>query len=187
MIKIIDNFLDDEEFIRIESIFFKQSENRPYISDELDQQDFPWYFTNCTSYNPEHKNHVDTLTNYQFVHGFFASHQCLSPYYHNLVPIFNKLGIKALVRCKANMQMRTEEIVERELHQDRPNNCNPDEDPYTIAIYYLNTNDGYTRFEDGKKVESIANRMAIFSPKLKHASTTCTNQKRRLVLNINYY
>ena len=187
MIKIIDNFLDDEEFIKIESIFFKQSENRPYLEDEDQQKDFPWYFRNSTSYNPKHKNHVDTITNYQFVHSFFASHQCLSPFYDNLVPIFEKLGVKALLRCKANMQMRTEKIVERQLHQDRPNNCDPDKDPYTIAVYYLNTNDGYTRFEDGRKVESVANRMAIFSPKLKHASTTCTNQKRRLVLNMNYY
>ena len=60
MIKIIDNFLDDQEFIRIESIFFKQSENRPYISDELDQQDFPWYFTNCTSFifSPNNTEHL---------------------------------------------------------------------------------------------------------------------------------
>jgi hypothetical protein len=187
MIKIIDNFLDDEEFIKIESIFFKQSENRPYLSDELHQKDFPWYFRNSTSYNPKHKNNVDTITNCQLVHTFYAAHQSLSPFYDNLTPIFDKLGIKALLRCKANMQMRTEEIVEREFHQDRPNDCDPNKDPYTIAVYYLNTNDGYTRFEDGTRVESIANRIAIFSPKLKHSSTTCTNQKRRLVLNMNYF
>ena len=93
MIKIIDNFLDDEEFIKIESIFFKQSENRPYLSDELHQKDFPWYFRNSTSYNPKHKNHVDTITNCQFVHTFYAAHQSLSPFYDNLTPIFNKLGI----------------------------------------------------------------------------------------------
>ncbi len=187
MIKIIDNFLDDEEFIKIESIFFKQSENRPYISEESDEKDFPWYFRNSTSYSPRQEENIDTITNYQFVHNFFASHQCLSPYYDNITSIFTKLGVKSLLRCKANMQMRTEKIVERQLHQDRPNGCDPNKDPYTIAVYYLNTNDGYTKFEDGKKVESVANRMAIFSPKLKHASTSCTNQKRRIVLNMNYF
>ena len=187
MIKILDNFLDDEEFIKIESIFFKQSENRPYLSEELDEKDFPWYFRNSTSYSPRQEENLDTITNYQFVHTFYASHQCLSPYYDDLTIIFDKLGMKSLLRCKANMQMRTEKIVERQLHQDRPNGCDPDKDPYTIAVYYLNTNDGYTKFEDGRKVESVANRMAIFSPKLKHASTTCTNQKRRLVLNMNYF
>tara|TARA_B100000427_G_scaffold57452_1_gene45048 strand:- start:952 stop:1515 length:564 start_codon:yes stop_codon:yes gene_type:complete len=187
MIKIIDNFLDDEEFIKIESIFFKQSENRPYLSEELDEKDFPWYFRNSTSYSPRQEENIDTITNYQFVHTFYASHQCLSSYYDDLTIIFDKLGMKSLLRCKANMQMRTEKIVERQLHQDRPNGCDPNKDPYTIAVYYLNTNDGYTKFEDGRKVESIANRMAIFSPKLKHASTTCTNQKRRLILNMNYF
>ena len=187
MIKIIDDFLDNEEFIKIESIFFTQSENRSYLSEESDKKDFPWYFRNSTSYSPKQEKNIDTITNYQFVHSFYASHQCLSPYYDNLVPIFQKLEVKALLRCKANMQMRTEKIVERQLHQDRPNGCDPDKDPYTIAVYYLNTNDGYTKFEDGRKVESVANRMAIFSPKLKHASTSCTNQKRRLVLNMNYF
>tara|TARA_B100000965_G_scaffold405014_1_gene437542 strand:- start:4192 stop:4749 length:558 start_codon:yes stop_codon:yes gene_type:complete len=185
MIKIIDDFLDDEEFIKLESIFFKQSEDREYLPEETAEREFPWYFRNSTSYNPSMD--VDTITNCQFVHSFFASHQCLSPFYDDLIPIFTKLGVKALLRCKANMQMRTERIVERELHQDRPNKCNPNKDPYNIAVYYLNTNDGYTRFEDGTRVESIANRIAIFSPKLKHSSTTCTDQKRRIVLNVNYY
>ena len=83
MIKIIDNFLDDEEFIKIESIFFKQSENRPYLENEDQQKDFPWYFRNSTSYNPKHKNHVDTITNYQFVHSFLQIHNPAEKLYAN--------------------------------------------------------------------------------------------------------
>ena len=184
MIKIIDDYLDKDEFSKIESIFFKESEERPHLK-EKDNIDFPWYFRNSTSYNPE--NDIDTITNYQFVHVFYMHHTISSQYYDNITPIFEKLEMKALLRCKANMQMRTEGIVERELHQDHPNNCDPDKDPFNIAVYYLNTNNGYTRFEDGTKVESVANRIAIFSPKLKHSSTTCTDKKRRIILNMNYY
>ena len=55
------------------------------------------------------------------------------------------------------------------------------------ALLFLNTNDGYTKFEDGTKVESIANRMVIFPTNIKHTGTTCTDQQSRIVLNINWF
>ena len=56
----------------------------------------------------------------------------------------------------------------------------------TTGIYYVNTNDGYTVFEDGTKIDSVANRICIFPYYLKHSGTTCTNANRRIALNINY-
>ena len=55
------------------------------------------------------------------------------------------------------------------------------------AILYLNTNDGYTCFEDGNKIKSIENRFVAFDSSLKHSGTTCTDEPRRIVLNINYF
>ena len=57
----------------------------------------------------------------------------------------------------------------------------------TTAIYYVNTNNGYTEFEDGSRVESIENRLVTFPSYMKHTGTTCTDQKRRIVINFNYY
>jgi hypothetical protein len=54
------------------------------------------------------------------------------------------------------------------------------------AIFYLNTNNGYTLFEDGTKVDSIENTLLIFHGHRKHSGVSCTDQKRRIVLNINY-
>ena len=51
----------------------------------------------------------------------------------------------------------------------------------------LPENDGYTRFEDGTKIESVANRVAVFESNLKHCGTTCTNTKSRVVINLNYF
>ena len=42
-------------------------------------------------------------------------------------------------------------------------------------------------FENGKKVESVENRLVTFDTPLRHTGTNCTNQKYRLTLNFNYY
>ena len=54
------------------------------------------------------------------------------------------------------------------------------------AIFYINTNNGYTLFKDGTKVDSVQNTMLIFDGSLDHCGVSCTDQKRRIVLNINY-
>ena len=57
--------------------------------------------------------------------------------------------------------------------------------PYITSILYLNTNDGYTEFEDGTKIESIENRWVSFPEDTKHRGTSCTNERVRVVINFN--
>ena len=54
------------------------------------------------------------------------------------------------------------------------------------AIFYCNTNDGYSLFKDGTKVKSIKNRIVIFNNDIYHTGTTCTNEKIRSVINFNF-
>ena len=190
MIEIIDNFLEQDEFHKLESIFFSYHENRPHLEKyQIDKDEgtfcIPWYYRNSTSYSPGED--VNSVNNYQFVHIFYGDHMIYSEYFDNLSDLMNKIGFRSLLRCKANLQMRSEVHYERKLHRDRPNGCDPDNDPYRIGIYYLNTNNGYTLMKDGTKIESVANRLAVFSPKLWHASATCTDEKRRIILNMNWY
>ena len=57
----------------------------------------------------------------------------------------------------------------------------------TTAIFYFNTSNGWTEFEAcGTKIESIANRMVIFSGDKVHCGTSCTDKHARVLLNINY-
>ena len=58
---------------------------------------------------------------------------------------------------------------------------------WTTAIFYLNSNNGYTEFEDGTKVESVANRFVSFPSTLKHRGTSCTDENVRVVINFNYF
>ena len=58
--------------------------------------------------------------------------------------------------------------------------------PFTKPIFF-NTNNGYTKFEDGTIIESIANRFVSFPAELRHTGTTCTDKNTRIVINFNYY
>ena len=50
----------------------------------------------------------------------------------------------------------------------------------------MNTNNGYTEFENGTTVESEENRMVVFPAEMKHRGTSCTDKKIRVVINFNY-
>ena len=87
------------------------------------------------------------------------------------------------MRSKINLLYRTNKIKIFELHND----FGLDVEPYKTAIFYFNTNNGYTLFSDGTKVNSVKNRLVQFDGYTSHTGTTHTSDERfRLVLNINY-
>ena len=56
-------------------------------------------------------------------------------------------------------------------------------------IFYLNDNNGYTRLKiDDKiiKIESKQNRLLIMDGEIEHASSTCTDNDMRVVINFNF-
>ena len=57
----------------------------------------------------------------------------------------------------------------------------------TTGIYYVNGNDGYTEFETGDKVKSVANRFVKFPSDIKHRGVSQVDTKVRCVLNLNYF
>ena len=54
------------------------------------------------------------------------------------------------------------------------------------CLFYINTNNGATFFEK-EKVLPKENRVVFFQPHKLHSSSLCTDQKRRLVINFNYF
>ena len=62
-----------------------------------------------------------------------------------------------------------------------------DYDDMKTAVFYINTNNGYTEFENGVRVNSVANRVCIFDSNLRHRGTTHTEgDNQRIVVNFNY-
>ena len=115
-------------------------------------------------------------------------HQFTKIFYNHFQPYpdFNRLGAiihilnpVSIVRIKANMHLRTPEVIQHPFHTD-VDDCN-------TAIYYVNSNNGKTIFENGLEVESIENRLLVFDSNEKHTGTTCTDSLRRCVINFNYH
>ena len=170
MIVLIDDLLSKEKFADISTLLCDP--------DGI----FPWYyFDSKVSY----ANNPLDFNDYGFVHSFYSRGRYVSELSQEEVsainPIYDALGAKQLIKVKANMTMATPSIYEYGMHTDVGHGLES-----KTAVFYLNTNDGYTLFENGSKVESIANRAVIFDEKIRHTGTSCTNAKRRVVLNINY-
>ena len=126
----------------------------------------------------------------QFTHRCFEPQRfpiAIEPSMKRLDPILYKLTLDPfyldlLVRIKLNLTLATPEIITTPYHTDT---CLFNK----TAIYYINSNNGYTIFEDGTKVGSKANRIVIFDAQTEHAGTTHTDEdiQSRCVVNINYF
>ena len=120
---------------------------------------------------------------FQFVHSFYDDCLPRSKFFNLLEPILNKLQPKGLVRVKANTTTRTSQNIIHKQHTDLPYSF---ENAYT-SVFYLNTNNGGTVFGEGDFVNSLRNRLVTFPMHQKHSGKTCTDEKRRVVINLNYF
>ena len=154
--KIIDNFLPQSYFDKIQ------------FTLTVDPM-FPWYYN-------DHVVHGED-DNFQFVNIFYVDGE-RRQYYHLLDEAISRLNIKKLFRIKANLNPRTFFKRKSGLHIDVPD--------MTTSILYLNTNNGGTKFKNGKFVKSVSNRLLTFDSNLEHAGVTCTDKKIRVVVNFNY-
>jgi|TARA_R110000824_G_scaffold243400_1_gene432038 uncharacterized protein YwqG len=161
--KVVDNFLEKEDFLKIQQIMLSK--------------DFPWFFQHGV-------NELDTdkdIYDCQFTHVFFMENSSRSHMLEMLQPLIAQLKISAIIKIKANLLTRTPKIIKHGFHIDHT----PLKDAKT-AVFYLNTNNGYTLFKNDKKVMSVENRAVLFNLNTPHSGTTSSDSKRRVVLNFNY-
>jgi len=160
--QIVDNFLDPDDFI--------------FLKSQIENDSFPWYYSKVISNDLSIT--MDERYNYQFVHIFYKDQKQNSLKFEILDKLIKKINPKYLLKIKANLTTVSHEIIEHGYHND-----------FTDAItcvFYLNSNNGYTKFEDGTVVSSIENRAVFFDSNFLHTGTTVTDQPYRIVININF-
>lgn len=157
--KIIDNFLNNKNFSEIRKIFYSVY--------------FPWYLNNT----------IDNSKDYQLTHLFYKE-KINSDFYNYLIPLINKINPLKILRIKANLLWKSDKIKYHGFHTDYPINILNNN--FYTAVYYINTNNGHTKFKNGNIVKSIKNRIVIFNTFMEHTGSTCTDKDMRIVININY-
>ena len=177
--QIIDNALGSKEFKDIQQALLANT--------------FPWFWNDSIARNIPSLRELKGLEHHEFgaqiikardEDNYYFSTSLTSetlnnwPFFQPLLRLVIQEDSK-LIRVKANLYLRTDEIEHHDNHVDY--------DYFThAAILYLNTNNGLTVLEDGTECESVANRLLLFDASKPHHSTTCTDQKRRVNININY-
>ena len=162
--KVIDNFLNDDDLNDIKDNLFKS----------------PLYYQKTVA----GMNDSDSYWDYYFSDVLYIHHKPRSDVFDNVynmfIPKFQKYGtFKSLLRIKLNFYPHTETLKEHGPHVDYDFSCYG-------AIFSLNTCDGFTRLNDGTKIDSVENRLLVFDPSLKHNSTTTTNSSGRWNINFNF-
>lgn len=166
---ITDNFLERADFEKI----------KKFITGDY----FPWYVNPFILYSGESFDNVDHKDyHFQFTHKFYNNYIPQSDFLDLLEPIINKLNASAILRIKANCNTITHKHMFHEcMHNDIPNFTGK------TAIYYINTNNGYTLFNNGEKVDAVENRLVVFDSDRMHTGISSTDTSFRYVINFNYY
>ena len=167
MISIQDNYLSEQEHRTLYNT----------VTGEF----FPWCFTSYIVGPPLEKEEEANLEAFQLVHMFYNESQIVSKAFDILNPLLKRFNHQTLVRIKLNLNHYSPKLTLGGYHRDQNFKCKG-------AIYYLNTNNGYTLFKKGKKkVSSVKNRIVFFDTEAYHLGTNSTDCKNRLVLNFNYF
>ena len=162
--KIIDNFLLEEDHIKIKDVL-------------LGNQTIQWYLNNNVS-SPGSDDGC------YFNHTFFDEYETRSDQSYFFAPFLQIINPKALIRFRACLYPKTDTLHKHGWHTDK-------EFEHQGCIYYINTNNGKTilKYEDSDDVEvdSIANRALFFNPNKLHRSTSCTDENYRCIIVVNYF
>ena len=159
--KVIDNLLTNKELLNLNKVLLGK--------------DFPWYFAEGKSFNDD--------GDFQHCHRFAEFGKITSNFYKINFPILNKLNVDKIIRIKANATFKKDKNEQTPMHVDHIFKNN---EKFKTGVFYCNTNNGSTLFQNGKRIYSKENRMVIFDGHQKHCGVHCTDQNRRVVINFNW-
>tara|TARA_Y100000004_G_scaffold158025_1_gene184093 strand:+ start:329 stop:838 length:510 start_codon:yes stop_codon:yes gene_type:complete len=162
---IIDDFLDHEDFLYLANIARKSHYAIPENIVRLNK--------------PEPNNHI------LLVHMLYDNFAPRSDYFRDFgEKLFSKFpeefSVEAIIRSKINCYPQTSHNVTHRWHQDAKFS-------HKGALFSLNDCNGSTEIMGYGKIESKANRLILFDPSVPHRSYSCTDQKFRFNVIINYF
>ena len=141
------------------------------IKENMLGANFPWFYR---------KSQTGKDSSFLY-HVFYTDDKINSDLYSLIEPLVKKLNPEKLINIRANLCLK----------RPMKSNWHSDFDNLKLtfksktAIYYVNTNNGYTVFKN-KKVKSEANKMVIFNGNTRHKVKYQTDRDTRIVINFLY-
>ena len=180
-VQIYDNFLETKLFKPMQEILLGPT--------------FPWLYNDkitAGKYNGiKQLDNVNVVRHqdddvFQFSHLFFVGPRQIgwSTQTVNITPVLNAIAPRAWVRIKINLGTRDPEHTIGGWHSDAK--IGAPSANLTTAVFYMNTNNGYTLLET-EKIESIENRLLVFPSDMLHTGVSQTDTKLRVTLNLNFF
>jgi hypothetical protein len=186
--QIIDNALDKNYF--------------EYLNQKIlhSGPDFQWVFQETVAHEDEDPNDEQ----FYFISTFYSNNNVENQFYYQLKPLFEFLDIKAIIRARAIMYTNQGKQIIHGSHIDF-------EFDHKSALLYMNTCNGFTlicdddwdkdfdpladypngkvrgKYEQGNKIMSVENRIAIHNGAIPHCSSTCTDDRKRILIVLNYF
>jgi hypothetical protein len=156
--KVIKNFLD--------------SKTHKAISDIVFGDNFPLFYNKTTGTDKD-------TSDYMFNHIFYQDGKQNSTFLNSIImPLLGKLSFDKFIRAKLNFYTKKPKHIQTAYHVDF-------QEKHTVALYSVNTNNGYTLFKNGDRIRSLANQLVLFDGRLKHCSVNQTDENIRVNININ--
>ena len=166
-VKVVDDFLSPGQLKEIQEMM-------------IFNQKFPFHFSEVTNTSSLSKEYWNWYAN----HLFYEHERSTSDYFKFVYDIFIPRlrevdNLQSLMRIKGNFYPYTSTLKEHDSHIDY-------EFTSRAAIFCVNTCDGFTRLDDGSKIDSVENRIFFFDGSKPHNSSTTTTAAGRFNINFNY-
>ena len=175
--EVFDNFIDDDTFPEIKY---------EIVYSDLEMEFCSYVTARCDDDEQILTKEYHSKWSWCLTHKIFNVCQSSSPVFPLLNnSLFQKLeslpknNIKCLHKCNIIAYPNTETIKENLMYHDYHWSVN-------TGILFLNTCDGYVKFQDGTKVNAVENRFVLFDGSKPHCLSSTTNEKLMYTININF-
>lgn len=153
--------------------FIQQKEVFENIRRSVMDPNFPWFYSGTTA-------SLYDKSDYLFYHWLYQDGHQISEHFNSvLVPLLGRLNLNSLLRCKVNLYTKKTKHIKTAFHTDSP-------EPHKVALFSINTNNGYTLFKNKDTAPSVENNMVLFDGQTEHCSVAQTDEHVRINININY-
>jgi len=164
--KIYEDFLPEHNFEEIQKLLM--SANFPFYRQE-------------TVGAPDDIGLGSLLTHLLIVNGEKRAYQ--NTQHLIMQPIINRLSkehrIVKIIRAKINLYPYQNEHMKSAYHIDQA-------EKHKVLLLSINTNNGYTEFENGNIFNAVENNAIIFDGNERHRSVSQTDYSAKININVNY-